>query len=442
MYDSLLEKYLSAYPLTDRTTAFTHFEMLYSRLFSWESYNRNLQCNLQYTETRPHKKAAPVVSPIHSHNAVDHPFITVNKYRISVMAIDCDNAPVKNGYSKGLDPETYTSIGLPLPNAVVQTRRGYQAYWFLKKPIHKQHRKACDYYRELRLRIIAKLGADQACNVCGSMRNPFYIGQEHKAAFFHNAGTELCDFDIFERAPRYSKYNPVTYEVGQRNKATFKYALNLFKESAHTLSLSDLFSKVDLWVKSRNCDSLPRSEIQGICSSVFRNGQNYRIRADRNYGAMNLPEIDYSHINVYQRLAIIRHRQALGGKYAAQLNKQRTFAKLKKYMERLVAIQENIPSKSKLAKVSACSRSTVIKHWRALNELVSLPCTKRLTGNTQAAPAKNCIVPNKTAENVEQEKSVIKSTTYDFYILRLAKKSINARKLKLNKKYNSIPIYE
>lgn len=389
MYEHLLQAYLSQNPLQDRTTAITHFNQYYAPYFTWESVHPSLRTKMKYAATKPTKAKRAYIAPVATENVVNHPFIEINRYRVSILAVDCDNAPLQQGYSVGFDPQTYLQHGLPLPNTVVQTARGYQAMWFLKYPISKKTGHASmQYYTDVRSRIIAALDCDMHCNISGAMRNPFYMGFEHDSVIFHRAAHELCDLDVVPNVPRSGLYSAVEYESGARNCATFRYALALFKQHNEKMNLSGLFLRVSAWVKSQACASaLDAAEIKTICSSVIRNGHRYKVRADRNYGAMQLPVFDYSGLTADQRVAVIKHRQGLGGRYAAQVKQARKYNQLQKYMKRLVAIHDRVPKKSQLARVTKSSINTISKHWDALLESVSQLLSKQLTGTSGAAVA-------------------------------------------------------
>ena len=78
---------------------------------------------------------------------------------------------------EGCDPYFFEGAGLPLPNTVTLTTRGYHALWALRYPVAKNGN-GLSYYRNIRTNYNAITNGDFSCAATCATRNPFFHGAD------------------------------------------------------------------------------------------------------------------------------------------------------------------------------------------------------------------------------------------------------------------------
>ncbi|GAU08890.1 replication initiation protein [Desulfoplanes formicivorans] len=296
----------------------------------------------------------------------DHKFLYYNQFQTKILAIDVDDIyidklPLNNPESKyepGLDKNTFCDI--PAPNFTVCTGKGhFQAFWRLKNPIPMRGAaRTHEYYSDVRTKLNIALNGDFAFNKRGSARNPFY--RNYWVRKWHDDEYELSDLNL-----NINLFTNVSicglnkiYEHGNRNIATFYRALYYYKKNTN-ISFDDLLKKTISWQQMQDEENLSQRENISIIKSVLRNGYKYKIRADRNYGAMNLPKIDWKAMTARKRKNEIRRRQSLGAHY---VNKNQVIKNSKIVRDYFKANPHS--SIKKAARELKMSRNTIKKYYQ------------------------------------------------------------------------------
>lgn len=264
---------------------------------------------------------------------LDRRFLFYNQYQTKVIAIDVDDCPrcdLHDCYEPGLDPVTFENI--PLPNITVCTGNGhYQAFWRLKKAIPQKKAQKCqEYFTDVRSKLNIALNGDFAFNKRGGARNPF--NPSYRVRKWHDHDFELGDLNLNIQLFKLATVSTMDnlYEPGNRNRSTFIKALNFFKKNP-LIKFDDLFELIKTWQNLHEAENLSRAENAGIIKSVLRNGDKYRLRADRNYGAMNLPEVQWEELTRNGRYRKIKQRQRLGAYYTHDQRREKSKSKVIDY---------------------------------------------------------------------------------------------------------------
>ena len=261
-------------------------------------------------------------------------FIYYNQYQIKMIAVDVDDVgEIEPSYEPGLDRSTFNDV--PVPNISVCSSGGhFQAFWMLKKPMPiKCSAKSMDFCNDIRMKLNIALGGDCSFNKRGGARNPFY--EKYKIMKWHDDAYELSDLnlniDLFQSfSANLVSGGDAKYEEGERNKVTFLRALYFYKRNPK-ISFEELLANVLAWQNIQDDENLSYPENVGIVKSVLRNGYKYKIRADRNYGAMQLPKIDWSSMSAKQRKREIKKRQRMGAKYTHKRQTEKNLKIVKNY---------------------------------------------------------------------------------------------------------------
>jgi len=277
---------------------------------------------------------------------VEYPYIVINSGRLNWVHIDVDlppGLPVVDGETSQLmlqriafDPAPYDELNIPYPAFSVLSRRSFHLAWPLLRSLPGEPTlRAWNFYRDTRLKLALALGGDFACpSNSVSMKNPFY--DEHFAATYPTAPCRLADLLVDGILPtRAAVLEEIAYETGQRNLATFRAALEY--SSAHPgSSYERLLDFIESFQANQTDPPLPRTENQGIVASILNN-RHYRVRAHRNYGAMNLPTLRGTGLPPEQMLAAIRERQADGAKFSCA----RRVSRKKAALQNAITAMEN-----------------------------------------------------------------------------------------------------
>jgi len=287
--------------------------------FTWEGYDKDRKQKVRLAEVRESKTARPVVIPLTA-ELFNYPFVTINRHRYNAVNIDVDDVlPGEQYFLPGLDRSTYQGAGLPLPNLAVQTSGArVQAFWLLDRPLPRNASPSSwQYYTDVRARMNAALNGDFACNPRGAVRNPFYLG--HKVVKFHEGRTELAKLNVpVKLDAKTYQYHSRDYYTGNRNRATFNFALQYYKERQGQITQEELLRQVQAFQNLADAPALPLQENKLIVRSIARNADKYKVRANRNYGAMNLPAVDWGSMTAQERQAEITARQRQGAAYTSK----------------------------------------------------------------------------------------------------------------------------
>lgn len=177
--------------------------------------------------------------------------------------------------------------------------------------------------------------------------------------FFGDWRHELAKLDVthlWKTAPRI----PFTVEYcqGNRNRASFCYALRLFKHNP-TLPFEDLLFSLESFQQEQSAPPLSRTENAGILKSVLRNAHRYGD-INPNRGILGLPpkpgflsDADYWPWR--------SERHSAGAAYARQ---KRTEDRKSKIAEAAASLRQNgaAVTVSAVARMIGVSRNTVQKY--------------------------------------------------------------------------------
>ena len=301
-----------------------------------------------------------------------YPFVYVNISKIGLIVVDVDDLS-DGGMCEGLDEFIYHHNGIPVPLYAINTSGArFQCAFALTDPLPlPKHcsRLSLDYYRAIREKLIFRLNGDFALPFRGWMRNPLY--ESARIRHFHGASYKLGDLDIPTIDGRNFERWSSNYVVGNRNRATFMFALGEFKGSGDKLTFDVLMSRVQTFQALKSpVEALGLSENRGIVASVLRNGGRYYAPGRRhdpswNVGAMGLPPLDCTGMSLEERVKLIRFRQSLSAYYCHKANRQRTIAKILESMEGMLSSGLPITIKG-LAREACVSRNTVRGYWEEL----------------------------------------------------------------------------
>jgi hypothetical protein len=268
----------------------------------------------------------------------EYPYIVINSGRLNWVHIDVDlppGLPVADDETPQLmlkriafDPAPYDHLNIPYPAFSVLSRRSYHLAWPLLRSLPREpSARAWNFYRNTRGKLALALGGDLACpSNSVSMKNPFYdrnFAQRYPANPCH-----LADLLVDGILPARSAFlEEIAYETGQRNLATFRKALE-YSQAHPGASYEQLLDFIESFQANQTDPPLPRAENQGIVASILSN-RHYRVRAQRNYGAMNLPTLRGTGLPPEQMLAAIRERQSKGAQFSCALRVSKKSAALR-----------------------------------------------------------------------------------------------------------------
>lgn len=303
-----------------------------------------------------------------SARVAEFPYIVINSGRLNWVHIDVDlppGLPVAEGETPQLmlkriafDPAPYDELNIPYPAFSVLSRRSFHLAWPLLRSLPGEPTlRAWNFYRDTRLKLALALGGDFACpSNSVSMKNPFY--DKHFAATYPTAPCRLADLLVEGiLPPRAAFLEEIAYETGQRNLATFRAALE-YASNHHGASYERLLDFIESFQANQTDPPLSRTENQGIVASILNN-RHYRVRAHRDYGAMNLPTLRGTGLPPEQMLAAIRERQADGAKFSCARRVSRKKAALQNAISVLEAENTRITGQ-----VLACRAGVSIAYVR------------------------------------------------------------------------------
>lgn len=317
-------------------------------------------------QVREDKTASPAWVGVN--DVLNYPFLSINQTCYSVVHIDvddpdCDQDPI---IPPAFDVSFYNWLNIPAPNITIQTTAPrFQAFWLLKKFMpFGARRTALDFYHDVRQKLNFALGGDASCNIRGAARNPFYIKAQPQVRCFSKERRDLADINPrYIRIPARTYQNQAhKYEVGNRNRVTFRVVLRRFKELGERASVQEMFEYAKRFQAQCNAEPLPDRENMTIASSVIRNGHKYRLSKDFNYGAMQLPEADWDSLTSAQRKAEIQWRQSAAAKWVHKKRKAKTRDRLVLAVHELQREGQR-PTQKAVADRSGYSLRTVKEYW-------------------------------------------------------------------------------
>lgn len=324
-------------------------------------------------EVKESKTAQPRIRPVSE--VENFPFITANKARIAGITVDVDDVEADEPYHRpGFDEGTYDWAGVPCPARVVATSGPrFQAIFPLRQPMplrRNASKASFDFYRDVKNDLNLALNGDFAVPYRGTVRNPLFKGAT--VHDFHQTAFQLGDLQAATKldARRFGRWSR-EYRQGNRNRATFLFALDEFKASGDTLSPEALISKIQTFqALHTSVPALGLGEISRIAGSVLRNGSRY-YRPGRRHephwkvGALDLAPANWAGMTPGERRDEIRIRQQLGQIHRSEVVKARTLEKLQAALDGISRASQPI-TKAGIARAAGVKRETVARHWTAL----------------------------------------------------------------------------
>jgi hypothetical protein len=318
------------------------------------------------------EKTDPVqfVNPSES---VHFPFLAINQSAYNVVHIDidrveCDQYPL---FEPAFDVAIYDELDIPWPTYTVPTtRHRFHAFWLLERSLpFEASPKSLQFFHDIRQKLNHVLGGDYSCNIRGAVRNPFYIKAEARSFSPQLRCLKEINPVRVQIPARTYQNNAHQYAIGNRNRTTFNVALRYFHDSNFQATFDELLSYAvrfqDLCQADRQVEPLPLAENKSIASSVRRNGHRYKVRGDYNYGAMQLPEVDWSSLSDGERQEEIRRRQQMAAEWVHDKRKDKTQAKLKAAIQQLKQDGQKVSQRA-VAERAGCSLQTANRHWPTL----------------------------------------------------------------------------
>jgi hypothetical protein len=301
---------------------------------------------------RTDKSSKSVAVPIQ--DLRNYKYIEPNKYHYTAICEDIDDTSDK---SEGLDPYYYDHCGLPRPSFAVLTNRGYHVAWALQYPVRKNG-KAAQWYNNIHTSFCYATNGDFACNNSAAIRNPAY--KDATTAFFGNFCYELAKLQVDKtnNNVQYHRqhYQSGVYDIGNRNRASFDFALNLFK-SIDNPDYDTLLAELENWQAGQIAPALSRAENAAIIKSVLRNGHKYNARTN-NRGILRLPQRQ-GFLPLDQYRERVAAHQAAGAAYARQKLSEHAYAKI----DAAVAALGRSATISAIAAAAGVARKTVARHF-------------------------------------------------------------------------------
>lgn len=329
--------------------------------------------NNDLVEVKPTKIESPRIVP--ASELAKFQFAVCNKARIAGFVIDVDDVEDDgSGYIPGFDEGTYEYANAPLPLCAVSTSgQRFQAFYALSDSLPLRANassRSFSYFSATRDGVTLALNGDFAVPYRGVVRNPLY--QHAKVRIFHNTPSKLGDLETVQKldGKRFEQWSR-EYRVGNRNRATFLFALDEYKSSGDSLTRDHLIAKIQTFqALHTDVPPLGLGEITGIVSSVLRNGSRYHRPARRHephwrVGALGLEPADWASMTPEERRAEIKRRQQLGQAHRGEVVKAATLAKLQAALVDMLKTGEPI-TKAALARAAGVKRDTVARHWSAL----------------------------------------------------------------------------
>ncbi len=261
-----------------------------------------------------------------SEDIANYPYIVLNRGKIHWVHIDVDRLPsqfedigmrAQAIRWAAFDPERFDALNIPYPTFSVLSGTSVHFLWPLSCPMSpRPSKKSLLYYLDVRRNLTLAVGGDTACPAIGvAAKNPFF--GKHLAQRYPTRPCALADLRVEGvTSGRSAILAPVVYEKGQRNYATFRAALKHFRLRPG-VTAEELMAFIEVFQAEWAASPLSTGENRGIVASIIRNADRYRIRADRDYGAMRLPSLKGTGLPPEQMLAAIRERQAVGAKFSA-----------------------------------------------------------------------------------------------------------------------------
>jgi len=248
-----------------------------------------------------------------------YPYLVLNTTSIRWIHIDVDLEPgwERLGFHPAFDSEIFDQYSLQFPNWSVHSKNSFHMIWRLRRsfPLVGSAVSMAFLY-DVRRKILEALNGDSSCPVRNvSFKNPAYKGHQYRywGSHCHFLDKLNIDVDVSQGGAGWTNSK---YGRGQRNEATFYAVLSWWKEGGQRASFDEMLDFITSYQECfTDTPPLSHAENTAIAKSILRNGDRYKTRADRNYGAMKLPEAKWREMSFEERKAEIRRRQRLGAKF-------------------------------------------------------------------------------------------------------------------------------
>ena len=323
-----------------------------SELTELLTYERNGRKMIQVKE----RKEASVLE-VPADEIESYPYLIANKYRYSVILTDIDE-PRTGDKEEGCDPYFFEGLGLPIPNTVTMTKRGYHTLWSLMYPVSRNG-KALSYYRHIRTTYNAVTNGDFSCAATCATRNPFY--HDADSVIFGNWRYELAKLDIPFKGDRPGFRVPSSaYTVGNRNTATFLHLLSIYKTNP-AADFDRLMEAAESWQAEQEPNPLSLAENVGIVKSILRNGSRYSFTGGNpNRGRLGLSKRE-GFLPLDEFRTWKAEHQAMGAEYARNVRTQDRISKVRDAAFTLELYGEPV-TVSAVARAAGVNRRTAQKY--------------------------------------------------------------------------------
>ena len=294
-----------------------------------------------------------------------YPYVVLNTTSIQWVHIDVDLAPEWQDllFHPAFDTAIFDNYCLQYPNFSVHSGDSFHLAWLLKRSLPLVGSPASmSFLYDVRRKLNQALEGDASCPLRNvAFKNPAYRGNRCRCW-----GSKSCYLDKLNIDVDISKnrtiWEKADYGEGQRNESTFRSALNWWKEGGQKATFEELIDYIATYQESfQDARPLSRSENASIANSIIRNGERYKTRANRNYGAMQLPDAQWREMSPEERRAEIQRHQQLGAHYTNQQQKQSTNKRIEASIDHLISAGKKITARgiagqSGLSYRTVCSR--------------------------------------------------------------------------------------
>lgn len=268
----------------------------------------------------------------------DFPYLVLNTTAIRWIHVDVDLAPGWRDmpFHPAFDAAIFDQYNLQVPNFSVHSGDSYHMIWRLQKSLPLAGSKtSMSFLYDVRRKIVQTMSGDTSC----PLRNVAFKNPAHKANSYRYWGDHFYYLDklnIAVGSQKNTNWENAEYGKGQRNESTFRSALSWWKREGQKATLDELVDYIAAFQEGfHGIEPLSRAENISIATSILRNGDRYKTRADRNYGAMKLPKAKWREMSPDERREEIRRRKQLGAGYTNKNQKQSTREKIKASIEQL-----------------------------------------------------------------------------------------------------------
>jgi hypothetical protein len=301
-------------------------------------------------------------------------YIKFNENAYRMMVIDIDKC-------KSMDylftVDFYEDKGLPIPNLITHTTRGYQLFYFLTDSLPlKANKESLQYFNDVYQKLLVAFDADINMNKRGTCRNIF--SKYNPTHYFHDNTYFLYDLNIKsvklrnyynnKRKRNVGNFNKEEYVKGNRNSYLFVHLLfiktKLFydlKKERWKKSTKYIYNYLLDYALKQNdsvSDKLTEKEVVSIVNSVVKEHYIYT-------GAFKI-------LNKKAEITdnmTLKDKQQAGAFYTHKRKKEKTIKKIQKAINNLFKEKKEITVELLVETTKLCKK-TIIKYYKLIKAII------------------------------------------------------------------------